>query len=298
MNSEGVSKVRDHRELEAAVDRVFNSQYDHLSDVNAVSVEPYCDGPEIDANFVLQDGEILFVEFADDFPKAGDQKEAGTSTVFKETSMLYHFGLPATELEMVKKSLHQILLKFGFRSGMFHVEARVRDSSMQYGRSDSILDLQTTASNFVTKAPNSFLIEVNPRTPGIMASTAVHSTYGVSYYPLHLLIAIGDKERTAAFSQSFRAGSQYWSNVMFITPDKDGILSSDDMGDELKKRRPDLWPSVSSYHCYFERGQRVPEPTADEATWIGWFVLYSRVGRRHLLEISERVKAEVRYQLL
>ena len=70
------------------------------------------------------------------------------------------------------------------------------------------------------------------------------------------------------------------------------------LADELKKRCPDLWRSVSSYHCYFEKGQRVPDPTADEATWFAWFLIYSRVGRRHLLELSERVRAEVRYELL
>ena len=298
-NSEGVSKVQDHGELEAAVDRVFNSQYGHLVDVNAVSVEPYCDGPEIDANFVLQDGDVLFAEFADDFPKAGDREEDGASTVFKETSMLYPSGLPAAELEMVKKSLHETLLKFGFRSGVFHVEARVQNSNMQYGTCDGVLDLQTAAaSSPVTKAPKSFLIEVNPRLPGQMCCTAAHCTYGVSYAALHVLIAIGDKERTAAFSQPFCAGPQYWSNAVFIIPDKGGILSSDDIGDELKERRPDLWRSVSSYYCYFEKGQRVPDPTADEEIWLAWFVLHSRVGRRDLLEISERVKAEVRYELL
>lgn len=297
-NSEGVTKVRDHRELEEAVDRVFKSQYGHLTDVNAVSVEPYCDGPEIDANFVLQDGEVLFVEFADDFPKAGDQGEAGTSTVFKERAMLYPSGLPAAELEIVKRSLHQTLLKFGFRSGVFHVEARVRHSSMQYGVSGGVLDLQIAASEPLTKAPESFLIEVNPRLPGLMATRAALSTYGISYAALHLLIAVGDTERTAALSQPFCAGPQYWSNVVFITPDKGGVFASEDVGDELKKGCPDLWRSVSTYHCYFEKGQRVPEPTADEATWVAWFVVYSRVLRRHLLEISERVRAEVRYELL
>lgn len=85
-----------------------------MTDVNAVSVEAYCDGPEIDANFVLQDGEVLFVEGADDFPKAGDREEAGASTVFKESAVLYPSGLPAAELEMVQRYLHQTLLKFGF----------------------------------------------------------------------------------------------------------------------------------------------------------------------------------------
>lgn len=119
---------RDHRELQEA----GRPSLQLLTGVNAVSVEAYCDGPEIDANFVLQDGEVLFVECADDFAKAGDREEAGASTVFKASAVLYPSGLPAAELEMVQRYLHQTLLKFGFRSGAFHVEARVRGSSIQY----------------------------------------------------------------------------------------------------------------------------------------------------------------------
>lgn len=137
---------------------------------------------------------------------------------------------------------------------------------MQYGISDGVLDLQTAASESLTEAPNSFRIEVNPRLPGLMVTRAVQCTYGISYAALHLLIAVGDAERTAALSQPFCAGPQYWRNVVFITPDKGGIFASDDFGDELKKRCPDLWRSVSSYHCHIEQGQRVPDPTADEAT--------------------------------
>lgn len=39
---------------------------------NDFVVERYCSGPEVDINFVLLDGEILFCEVADDFLKAAD----------------------------------------------------------------------------------------------------------------------------------------------------------------------------------------------------------------------------------
>lgn len=35
-------------------------------------IEPYIDGPEVDANLVLLDGEVIFFEVTDDFPKPGD----------------------------------------------------------------------------------------------------------------------------------------------------------------------------------------------------------------------------------
>lgn len=166
---------------------------------------------------------------------------------------------------------------------------------MQYGVSDRLLDLQTAASKCLTKVPDSFVIEVNPRLPGLVVTRGVHSTYCISYDVFHSLIAVGDAEKIAALSQRFRAGPQYWRDAVFITRDNGGVFASDDVGDKLKKRCPDLWRSVSSYNCYFEKG---PNPTADEAIWFAWFVVCSRVGRRHLLEISERVRAEVRFVLL
>ena len=51
--SEGVTKVHDLKELEEATKRIFDSAYEHVSNLNAVSVEAYCSGPEVDANFVL-----------------------------------------------------------------------------------------------------------------------------------------------------------------------------------------------------------------------------------------------------
>ena len=296
--SEGVTKVYGLKELEEATNRIFESNYEHVRDLNAASVEPYCSGPEVDANFVLQDGKVIFVEIADDFPKAGDTEGKTSSNVFKETGMLFPSGLEAAELDMIKTSLHQTLLKFGFRSGVFHVEARVRNSSMQYGISNGILDLERVVDRHGVESPSCSLLEVNPRVPGTVGVEAVQSTYGVDYAALHLLFAVRDKERISALSQPFRDGPQFWSNIVFIIPDRGGVLASDDIGDDIKKRSPDLWRSISSYCCCFEKGQRVPDPAPDDVIWLAWFVVYSRAGRRDVLEISQRLKMEVRYDLV
>ena len=298
VGSEGFTKVHDLKELEEATERIFDSAYEHVSNLNAVSVEPYCSGPEVDANFVLQDGKVLFVEIADDFPKAGDSEENGSLSGFKETGILYPSGLEAAELEMIKTSLYQTLLKSGFRSGVFHVEASVRNSSMQYGISNGILNLEGAVQRHDIEKPSCFLLEVNPRAPGKMGIAAVRSTYGADYIALHLLFAVRDKERIAALSQPFCDGPQFCSNVVFIIPNRGGVMVSGDIGDNLKERCPDLWRSISSYECCFEKGQRVPNPAADDVLWLAWFVVFSTVGRRDLLEMSERLKREVRYDLV
>ena len=109
--------MSNYGELETVVDRLFKHQYDHIAKNEAVNVEEYCDGPEIDVNIVMLDSEILYAEIADDFPKAGDDQDA-SSGVFKETAMLYPSALPSAEQEMALASLHQTLLNIGLRSGI------------------------------------------------------------------------------------------------------------------------------------------------------------------------------------
>ncbi|KAL8870908.1 MAG: hypothetical protein Q9174_003150 [Haloplaca sp. 1 TL-2023] len=296
-NSEGVSKVNNQEDLVKAVDRIFNTDYDHISDINAINVEPYCDGPEIDANIVLQDGNALFVEIADDFPKAGDEDATGAAIVFKESAMVYPSGLPSVEQEMLKESLHQALIKFGFQNGVFHVEARVGDSTMEYRVDDGTLDLRQR-SNGRNRQPSSSLVEVKPRLAGLMCNRAAACTSGVNYEALYLLFAIGDKEGVAALSMPFLGGPQYCSNVVCIEPGRGGELVIGDSGQDLRVRCPELWENVSSYHCLFEKVQRVPDPRTDEVVWLVWFVVFSREGRERLLELSERAWKEVRYELV
>ncbi|KAH0556714.1 hypothetical protein GP486_005496, partial [Trichoglossum hirsutum] len=41
-------------------------------------IEEYCSGPEVDANLVLYDGELLFFEVSDDFPKSAGTNDSGS----------------------------------------------------------------------------------------------------------------------------------------------------------------------------------------------------------------------------
>ena len=290
--SEGVSKVSNPKELETAVHRLFSSQYDHLSDIEAANIEEYCHGPEIDVNFVLLDGEILFAEIADDFPKAGDDEES-TSQVFKESAMLYPSALPSTEQERVLASLHKTLFNIGLKSGVYHVEARVANSRTQYIEQDGFLDLRDASKTTVQDEASVVLIEVNARLPGLMCKSAVNSTYGIDYGALQILMSISDSERIKAFSQPFLNGPQYWSETCFITTDRGGIFRSGDLGETLQRERPDLAQNVSCSLTYFREGQVVPPLEADSQPWIAWFLAFSRVSRRDLLEKVRRIREAV-----
>ncbi|KAL9608987.1 MAG: hypothetical protein Q9167_006219 [Letrouitia subvulpina] len=298
-HSEGVSKVNDGEELAAAVDRVFTSTYNHMgTDLAAVNVEKYCEGPEVDVNVVLLDGKMIFVEIADDFPKDGDKCEGVGSRAFKESAIVYPSALPSSEIEEIKASIHRLLNDIGLRNGIYHVEARVNKSRMQYFDTDGILDLQYKPDSLITEKIDIVLIEVNPRLPGPAIKPAVNATYGINYDALHLLISIGDFHRAKALSEPFLKGPQFWSTVLHIQSDRAGKFMSDDIGEDLKSRYPELAHSVFSSHTYFRRGDMVPAPTPDSQPRIASLLVFSRTSRRDLMEKAKQIRAELKFELL
>ena len=107
-------------------------------------MEEYCDGLEVDVNVVLYEGDLVFLEICDEVPKTGDVIPAGKNHAsgFTELAQLYPSKLPAPELNMLSRSLHRSLIRYGLHSGMFHCEARVRGSKMAFDARGRFLDLE------------------------------------------------------------------------------------------------------------------------------------------------------------
>ena len=292
--SEGVSRANCASELSTAADRLFTSTYGVTGGgIKVATVEEYIDGPEIDVNVVLLDGEMLFAEIADDFPKAGD---SGNSTSFKETAMVYPSGLPSDELDEIKGSIFRLLTSMGLRNGIYHVEARVKNSRMKYVEFDGITDLQPQEG--ASEKVESFLIEINPRLPGAMVKAAVRLTYGIDYDALHLLISLRDKQRVKAFAQPFSNGAQFWSMLIYISPDQGGQYQSSDIEEELRSQFPDLAKCVLFSITYFRRGDIIPSPTPDNQVSIAKLLIISRQSRKDLLEKAKEIKAKVNHEII
>lgn len=148
-----------------------------------VVVEPYIDGPELDVNLVLLDGELIFFEILVDYPCAGDDDDTASGTPggrdFFETALGIPSRLPDAEYDTVRESLYKLLLQIGFTTGVFHLEARIQNSTMMYGKTeDGWIDLRprSTTSNRCTdkgkaKDATCFLIEINARSPGFREAT-------------------------------------------------------------------------------------------------------------------------------
>ena len=297
-NSDGVLKATSEPELKAAIQYLLDTgnPYD-------VVIETYISGPEVDANFVLADGKLLFFELIDDFPSAADLASSSfdPSTNFLETNMLYPSALPAYEHNIVRDTLHAKLLALGFRTGIFHLEARVLNSSMQY-RMDTELDLHPIPGSHpaLTKAPKPFLIEINARAPGSPAISATLLTSGIDYCAIHLLSALplscpSTLERLQILSMPFPKTLMSTShcNLVFIPVTHGGIFASDDVCAELSSRRPDLMSKVTLSHCYFKKGMHVPDPSKGTLAFVAYFCVLV-AERSEAIRLGNEIRREVR----
>lgn len=107
--SEGVFRVNEPTQLEAGVQGINTERHG-----KEFVIENYCEGPEVDANFVLCDGELLFFEASDDFPKTGDVNGQFTVKSFIELANFLPSRLPEDELAVLRDSLHHSLLCYWY----------------------------------------------------------------------------------------------------------------------------------------------------------------------------------------
>ena len=209
--SEGVWRVSNEADLRDAVGRLWKDSFT-ASHSHEVVIESYVNGPEIDANVVLLDGEMLFFEVNDDFPSPGDQDGAPRFANFVGDPNMKPTRLPRREIDALGRSLHQYLMKANFRSGVFHIKARLRNSRCRYSQSNGVVDLDENPPDIADQSDpevSVFLLKINPRAPGMQEINATERAHGVSYYSLSLLNAISDKDRLRALSRPFVGWAQY-----------------------------------------------------------------------------------------
>ncbi|KAI0146998.1 hypothetical protein GGR57DRAFT_516621 [Xylariaceae sp. FL1272] len=315
LNSDGVSRVDSADELAQAITVARNAGKNKYG--GKVLVESYCDGPEVDVNMVFIDGEVQFSEICDDFPKSADlspqfsvsstaQDPKATRRNFHETAMVFPSALPESEQIALKTAVQRTIEDMGFTTGIMHVEARVAHSAKKYTSINGVVDLHPTQSQSKiqsqTQAPSPWIIEINPRPPGLFASQTPESVYGVSYWGLSLLLAINDKSRAKALSQSFTAGAQSHTVLVMIPVNFDqntceGIFDSDDVCAELLTRKPELRQHIGRAGCLLKRGQKVPHPSVGKNTFVAYLNVFSRTSRREALEVAEKVRQELRYKI-
>ncbi|KAK3681382.1 hypothetical protein B0T22DRAFT_304646 [Podospora appendiculata] len=303
-SSECVSKVSDPRDLALAVEKATKR---HGS---SAVIEPFFDGPEIDVNFVLLKGEILFCEIADEQPCQADANNATVHDTFSPEALTLPSALPAYEQEIAKSTLRDILVKLGFDTGIFHVEARMVNSSCEYREiSPGIIDLVPKAAP-PPERPVCRLLEINARPPGYRVSVPSRHTYGVDYFAVRMLAAVDDHERLRMVAQPFShatgggassrsPGAQYWSRLVYIPAPAAGTVLDSRMSpsDELKLRRPDLAKHIVIAVDYVRPGSRIEMYTDGARTYVAHMLVCSRVSRQEAIEVGNEVLANYKLGL-
>ncbi|KAI0100177.1 hypothetical protein GGR51DRAFT_551666 [Nemania sp. FL0031] len=317
LNSEGVTRVDDESELEEAIEAGRRSKRINSEVGDKVLVERYCEGPEVDVNMVFVDGEVLFSEICDDFPKGADlnnllvntQGAAGKPSPdhrrnFQETNMVFPSALPDGELASLRDAVKSTIQGLGFKNGVMHVEARVAESKYSYQSTNGVVDLQPRHAGKVeskTDVPTPWVIEVNPRPPGLFASQTPGSVYGIDYWGVSLLLGTGDKTRAALLLQPFANGAQSHTVLVMIRaefdPTCEGIFDSDDVCAELLTRHPELKNHLGRYGCLLKRGQKIPHPKDGKNTFVAYLNVFSRASRQEALAIATKVREEIRYDI-
>ncbi|RAH47568.1 uncharacterized protein BO95DRAFT_358634, partial [Aspergillus brunneoviolaceus CBS 621.78] len=294
--STGVMKVADEASLRQAA-AILGRKDPRLAE-QGILLETYVAGPELDANFVLLDGVVLFLEVTDNFPCSGDDRSATLEANFAETLQISNTRLPAREIEVIREKLGRSLRALGLRSGVFHVEARMRNSAMRYERVvESVVRDDSSEGKGGVPQPDPFLIEVNVRPPGTGGTWSTLYTYGVDLGALQLLRALNDHERFRALSSPFRVprgqhhpgdggGAQYWNAHCMVPVHRDWVRVPADFFERVYQAIPEIVPYVSRAELSVEPGTLVP--SAGEVPWIGYLLMHSRVSRRHLLGMYAR----------
>ncbi|KAF2259377.1 glutathione synthetase ATP-binding domain-like protein [Lojkania enalia] len=296
-SSEYVFKVQSITELSLASERVASRPN------SRILIETYIDGPEVDANFVLFDGKVIFFEVSDDLPSAADKKGAGMDADFFETANVLPSALPQKERDIIRSHLHSILLDVGFRTGIFHLEARIINSEMEYKYADGYLDLRSRSQR-AGGNPRCFLLEINPRPPGFQSVYATRLTYGVDYFALHLLRCLDDKARFQKFSQAFNERtcvqnkSEYWCSIVFFTGGKGGICRTADAFGDLLARKSHLGKNIAMAMAFYSEGDKIPDSTPEGLVFLGFSLVTSRVSRSLVRHIGDEIRSSFRLEVL
>ncbi|KAH8797968.1 putative carnosine synthase 1 [Xylogone sp. PMI_703] len=302
--SENVFKSENVVELREAIVKTLASQ----KSSRRVLVEPYVNGPEVDANLILRDGRLLYSEVVDDFPSPAELEGNFAGALFTETQTAAPSKLPKNECEAIITFMLARIRQMGFHTGIFHCEARVQNSCMDYilAPGTSFPDLQPVTDVPTDAKPSVFLHEVNARIPGIMSSASTLISRGVDFFALQILCAVADWPRYEALASPFldgilcnhvlltnvyiNIGSQLtkkmFSNVPADRFESEMVDSDQDPMREILQRNSEVSQYILCYNAIVKSGYMYGGGK-DTWLWALCAVIWSPLSRRHALHVAE-----------
>lgn len=309
-SSECVARVDSPSDLQEAVERACGRHADSAQCV----VEPYFEGPEVDVNFVMLDGEVLFSEVADEPPREGDNPGAGVNASFSDVTTTSPSFLPQDEQDVIIETVRDMLLKIHMDTGVFHAEARLTGSRCHYGDVGGATDLIRPPGDGSTQTvrPVCHLLEINARPPGYTSTLSSLQAYGINYFQLHALAAIRDYKRLRVLSVPYdfskhnlrvHERAQGWVKLMHIsTPEGSGsgiLQTRSGLGPiaDLLAGHPELRDSVYLAKDEVKSGDKIDEYTAGGRTCIGHLGVMSKESRIDATRLGDRIKAMMKFDI-
>ncbi|OAP62559.1 hypothetical protein AYL99_01786 [Fonsecaea erecta] len=297
--SEGVMRVENEAELIQALHFAFaalKKQHDQFGlEYHGVPVivETYCEGPEVDVNMLLWDGELLHAEVTDNFPCLGDSPEAESKT-FGCTGSIFPSALPSDEIDMLQRDVLAIVRAVGLHSGVIHAEAKVHNSAREVFLAEKgMYDLRPRSKPVPGRA-STFLLEINPRPAGLPEAMCSIYAYGVDYFAGKLLHAIGDEARFRSIAHGFR-NKPSWQYAWL--PQAIETSTSGRMPHDLGLEKLGLSNSYADHWHYWKGGEWVPP--AKDRPWpgLGFMVFRSFTSRQELLRKIADAREHLRFHL-
>ncbi|KAG9240331.1 putative carnosine synthase 1 [Calycina marina] len=275
-----------------------------------IIIETYVDGPEVDCNLVLLDGEVLYSEIVDDFPSQADIAKDSVGALFTETQAAVPSGLPKREQKIITDAVAAAVRRQGFNTGVFHCEARICNSSMKYvfANGATIPDLEPK-ENYSAEETSVFLHEVNARIPGQMSSAASLVSRGIDLWALWFVYAVADWPRFKALSVPFShddACDHVWlincivpvklEKVMPLFPgytveqlDHQTVDNQHTPLLALSKTYPELVENVMRHIAYIEPAAKLAGKEGD-FLWAACMVLRTPVSRSHARHLAQKIQ--------
>lgn len=231
----------------------------------------------------------------DENPKNAD----GGEESFGEDDYCLPSELPKSEQQTIYDSLLRTMTKLGFRNGVYHCEARVDNSTMEWGVTKTGAPELVPRKDHNGKTPTSWLIEINTRPGGFNTCDIVQSTYGVDYWSLLLATKLVDNDEVVrSLSTPYRDGAQGFADMVFVIAafdknTKKGIWESGNVTEEMIRERPDLGKHFTGHFTFPKKGEVVPHPSSGTNRFVVYMHLFSRESRANVLELASEAKKEL-----
>ncbi|KAM0563572.1 hypothetical protein ACHAPJ_001296 [Fusarium lateritium] len=265
-------------------------------------VQPYFDEPEIDINVILYDGVALDAQVVDNLPTTAEGFPSRFDSGLKswiDTDSIVPSGLADDEQALLCNKTVDYLIKAGFRTGVFHCEARIVNSTSAYEFDAPKPHYPRLGSKKEMRKdePAVAILEINARAPGAKETDRIMNSRGLDLYALHLLAACGDGERMRILATPFTEPEGWWGNA-YVGAETGGIFKPVAMFKELEFQAPELFKHIVLWDMLLEPGARVQDPAeTGRFRWVAWFLVHSHVSRSHLEDLLRDVRISLKFEM-